>query len=98
MEEAVQQLRKVATQPNKWVSQADTLSSQQQTAEICATLKFEAKHEGDRLLVSPKDFEKLNINLLDCRQKESLLRLDSQWFWGNLSVNFIKFIQSGGAA
>ncbi|AFZ15485.1 hypothetical protein Cri9333_4706 (plasmid) [Crinalium epipsammum PCC 9333] len=95
----MKQLRKVATQPAKWVSQAHTLSSQQQTTEICATLKFEAKRQlGDRVPVSPKDFEKLNIILLDYRLKESLLQLDSQWFWGNLSVNFIKFIQSGGAA
>ncbi|MGB3205671.1 MAG: hypothetical protein WBB28_11840 [Crinalium sp.] len=87
------------TPPVKWVIQAHTLSSQQRTTETCATLKLEAKRQlGDRVPVSPKDFEKLNINLLDCRQKESLLQLDSQWFWGNLSVNFIKFIQSGGAA
>ncbi len=87
------------TPPLKWVIQVHTLSSQQQTAEICATLQFEAKRPlGDRIPVSPKDFEKLNSLISDCRQKESLLRLDSQWFWGNLSVNFIKFIQSGGAA
>ncbi len=43
--------------------QADTLSSQQQTAETCATLKLEAKRQlGDRTRVSPKDFEKLNIH------------------------------------
>ena len=48
------------TPHNKWVIQAHTLSSFQQTAEIYATLKFEAKREGDRTTVSPKDFEKLN--------------------------------------
>ena len=59
----MKQLQKAKTQPTKWVSQAHTLRKQQQTTEICATLKFEAKrHESDRTHRSPKDFEKLNID------------------------------------
>ena len=58
----MQQLQKAKTQP-KWVVQTKTLRSNQQTVEICATLKFEAKrHESDRTHRSPKDFEKLNID------------------------------------
>ncbi|AFZ15610.1 hypothetical protein Cri9333_4844 (plasmid) [Crinalium epipsammum PCC 9333] len=57
----MQQLPKAKTQPTKWVIQAYTLRKQQQTAETCATLKFEAKRQlGDRTPVSLKDFEKLN--------------------------------------
>ncbi|AFZ15538.1 hypothetical protein Cri9333_4764 (plasmid) [Crinalium epipsammum PCC 9333] len=59
----MQQLPKAKTQPTKWVIQAQTLRKQQQTAEICATLKFEAKRQlGDRVPVSPQDFSKLNIH------------------------------------
>ena len=59
----MKQLQKAKNQPTKWVIQAYTLRSQQQTVEICATLKFEAKrHKSDRTTVSPKDFEKLNIH------------------------------------
>jgi len=59
----VKQPPKADTPHSKWVVQADTLRKQQQTTEICATLKFEAKcYEGDHTTVSPEVFEKLNIH------------------------------------
>lgn len=52
--------------------------------------------QGDRVIPSPIDFEKLNT-LIFHRYLTECLELLEQWgFWGESALYFIKFTQCGG--